>query len=174
MQHIYRRIMGLYKGDCERLRILCREHLLSSSRSKEAESGLRCRLLAHFPLFVEYSENRPAIKKRAKIEKDQSILENYDLAFYKKCSAAYSFLTPNKVDIYYEEELRCVIPNDIRDLFGKSAECQRCVKIGPAVPNKMHPKMQQIDDKLVDAVIKAVQRLQKDITSTSPQGRTKE
>lgn len=88
--------MGLYKGDCERLRILCREHLLSSSRSKEVESGLRCRLLVHFPLFVEYSENRPAIKKRAKIEKDQSILENYDLAFYKKCSAAYSFLTPTR------------------------------------------------------------------------------
>lgn len=165
--------MGLYKGDCERLRILCREHLLSSSRSKEVESGLRCRLLVHFPLFVEYSENRPAIKKRAKIEKDQSILENYDLAFYKvqrRILVSY----PNKVDIYYEEELRCVIPNDIRDLFGKSAECQRCVKIGPAVPNKMHPKMQQIDDKLVDAVIKAVQRLQKDIASTSPQGRTKE
>lgn len=171
---MYRRIMGLYKGDCERLRILYREHLLSLSQSKEAESSLHCRLLTHFPLFIEHSENRPAVKKRAKIENDQSILEEYDLVFYKKCSAIYSFLTPDKVDTYYEEELRCAIPNDIRNLFEKSAECQRCVKISPAVPNKMYPKVQKIDKELVDAVIKAVQRLQKDIASTSPRSRNKE
>lgn len=172
MQHIYRRIMGLYKGDCERLRILCRERLLSPSRSKETEENLRCRLLNHLPLFLEHSEHRPSIKKRAKAEKDQLILDEYDLRFYKECSTAYPFLTPEKVDVYYEEELRCIIPEDIKELFNQSVECQRCVTISPAIPTKTYP-MHQIDGELLDAIVKAVQGLKEKMVESTQSNTTK-
>lgn len=164
MQYVYRRIMGLYKGDCERLRILCRESSLSASRSIDIENLLYCRLVSRLPLFVEHNENRPTVKKRAKVEKDQTILDKYDIAFYKECSTAYPFLTADKSDVYYEEEIRCVIPSDIRELFKKSTECQRCVTIGPVIPDKIHPRMQQVDSELVDAIIKTIQKLKEEIT----------
>lgn len=140
---------------------------MSSSQAKDIENALRCRLLSHLPLFLEHSESRPTVKKRAKVEKDQAILDAYDIAFYKECSTAYPFLTTDKIDVYYEEELRCAIPSDIRELFEKSAECQRCVTISPAIPNKTHPRTQHIDGEFVDAIIKAVQKLKEEVTRTA-------
>lgn len=165
MNFIYRRIMGLYKADCDRLRILRREHLLTPAQAKDAEASLHSSLSRCLPLFVAHSEHRPIIKRDAKLSNKNAgaTLDTYDAEFYGVCREAYPELTPEKADIYYAKNVRCAIPDTTLQLFEESEGCRKSVTIFPAVPKTEYPRMQtrEVSEAAIRGVLNAMLELQK-------------